>query len=376
MSINLATRPGPVVNKPEYILVKTPDRDWGDAPDNIPSGIFYRTISASNGASHLYSRELYLGSLIDLEGDGQPTATALGDDVLDNDDEDGVTSGGGLFNKLIAGNANAIEVEVNGNGYLQAWVDFDINGDWDGAGEQVFVNTPVTDGTNYLSIVVPPTATLGDTYVRFRLASQTGLEYYGDADDGEVEDYLVEIREEQLDFGDAPDGGGANYSTLLPQGARHFISNNIYLGFLRNPPDAEPDGQPNTSAVGDDGNGIDDEDGVPGPIVLTAGAFNTVTVHTVGQGILRMWVDLNNNDQWDDPGGERLLEMGLGTGTHNLNVWVPGGAVAGKTFARFRYSNDRELSYYGAGGDGEVEDYLIVIVSQADLDFGDAPDSY
>jgi hypothetical protein len=73
-----------------------------------------------------------------------------------------------------------------------------------------------------------------------------------------VEDYRVGIAE-PMDFGDAPTN---NYPTLLSQNAaRHRLVANSRLGAVI---DSEPDGQPNTSATGDDINpsNADDEDGV------------------------------------------------------------------------------------------------------------------
>ena len=58
-----------------------PPTDFGDAPDPT-----YPTLLASGGASHQITG-LFLGAAVDGEPDGQPDATATGDD-LNNDDED------------------------------------------------------------------------------------------------------------------------------------------------------------------------------------------------------------------------------------------------------------------------------------------------
>ena len=60
--------------------------DFGDAPSP------YATIRADDGARHVLAGPT-LGSLRDLEADGQPTAAADGDDTDATDDEDGVTFG-------------------------------------------------------------------------------------------------------------------------------------------------------------------------------------------------------------------------------------------------------------------------------------------
>jgi uncharacterized repeat protein (TIGR01451 family)/CSLREA domain-containing protein len=160
--------------------------DFGDAPD--PG---YPTLLASDGARHTIGGGLYLGSSIDGEADGQPSALADGDDLDGTDDEDGVvfTSGLGL------GLGAYLEVEASAAGLLNAWVDFNADGDWTDAGEQIFTDLPVVAGINSLSFSVPAAGTIGPTGARFRIDSSGGLSPTGAASDGEVEDYLVEIIE-------------------------------------------------------------------------------------------------------------------------------------------------------------------------------------
>lgn len=59
--------------------------DFGDAPDPT-----YPTIMAQNGARHTIDPDVYLGTRIDGESNGQPAANAEGDDNDGMDDEDGV----------------------------------------------------------------------------------------------------------------------------------------------------------------------------------------------------------------------------------------------------------------------------------------------
>jgi uncharacterized repeat protein (TIGR01451 family) len=160
--------------------------DYGDAPD--PS---YPTLSASNGARHPFDGVLYLGSTVDGESDGQPTASSDGDDLDGSDDEDGVT----FTSALRLGLEATVDVIASAPGLLNAWIDFNFDGDWADAGEQVFTDEPLATGVNALSISVPPGATLGTTFGRYRLDSLGGLSFDGIASDGEVEDYMVEIVE-------------------------------------------------------------------------------------------------------------------------------------------------------------------------------------
>lgn len=157
--------------------------DFGDAPD--PG---YPTLLPF-GANHKMGSGLKLGNQIDPEPDGLPDPFSLGDDNSANDDEDGVK----FLNSLVPGENANIEVLVTGNGFLNGWVDFDGNGSWLEAGEQVLVDVPVAAGTVSYAFAVPPAAVPGATFTRFRLSSVQGLGFEGAAPDGEVEDYEVFI---------------------------------------------------------------------------------------------------------------------------------------------------------------------------------------
>jgi hypothetical protein len=158
--------------------------DWGDAPDPT-----YPTLAASTGASHTTGGGLTLGAAVDDEADGQPTAAADGDDVNGVDDEDGV-----VFATPLTQGANAtLNITASGVGLIDAWIDFNADGDWGDAGEQIFASQAVGGGLNAIDIPVPAGATVGATFARFRISSAGGLAVTGLAADGEVEDYQVTI---------------------------------------------------------------------------------------------------------------------------------------------------------------------------------------
>ena len=145
--------------------------DWGDAPD-AP----YPTLSASTGASHVIMQGMMLGTTIDAEPDGQPDPAALGDDNngTTGDDEDGVT----FVSNLYPGNMARIDVTVadpTGTAFLNAWIDYNGNGVWE-ASEQIATDMPVVTDVNKLYPNVPTTAGIGQTFARFRLSTQSGLE--------------------------------------------------------------------------------------------------------------------------------------------------------------------------------------------------------
>ena len=164
--------------------------DFGDAPElvaGLPAR--YPTRLADDGARHKIRNGMHLGAGIDAEGDGQPEAAAAGDDLAGGDDEDGV-----VFDLPIrAGLLASIDVTASTAGLLNAWLDFNADGDWVDAGEQIFSDKPLVPGVNTFTVLVPPAATAGPTFARFRFDSAGGLAPTGLAGDGEVEDYLVEI---------------------------------------------------------------------------------------------------------------------------------------------------------------------------------------
>ena len=84
---------------------------------------------------------------------------------------------------------------MNGQGYLQAWFDFNGDGDFDDAGEQVGKDLNGSTGTVTVSVSVPADAKIGQTYARFRYSTEQGIGSTGKAKDGEVEDVMFEIKE-------------------------------------------------------------------------------------------------------------------------------------------------------------------------------------
>jgi len=155
-----------------------PSMDFGDAPD--PD---YPTWLASNGARHTVVSNVLLGKTIDTEADALSNKTATGDS------DDGVT----FTSALQPGWMASVTVSASTQGYLNGWIDFDDNGSFADAGEQVFVDTLLSGGANELTFEVPSNALSGTTFARFRFNSRGLLSYDGLASDGEVEDCTVEI---------------------------------------------------------------------------------------------------------------------------------------------------------------------------------------
>lgn len=197
-----------------------------------------------------------------------------------------------------------------------------------------------------------------------------------------------------MDYGDLPEAYG---TTLFGKdGARHkpllclaladegngeqFCD--VWLGLIR---DAEYDGNPHSTAVGDDTHNTNDEDGVVRGASWSGGTGAiTVTVSGGSPACLTAWVDyfdLANQDFGFDhqftesftynsqPYSERVIDNEyLEVGTHGLNFNLPLDFANVTVFARFRlvpavwngenYHCDRAaVEPNGLEEGGEVEDY-------------------
>lgn len=197
-----------------YLVV---DFDFGDAPTASQSGFAstYPTTLLNDGTRHVINN-LFLGQAVDADPDGQPDAAA-GQDTTGGDDNSGAADEDGVFvaASIVAGSGvttrSSFGITSSGTGKLDAWLDFNQNGDWDDSGEQIFTSVDVEAGVNLLSLDVPAGAIPGNTGARFRLSSAGGLAPTGEAPDGEVEDYIVTI----LD-GDAAGGVAVRIEPGVP----------------------------------------------------------------------------------------------------------------------------------------------------------------
>ncbi|MCA9217934.1 MAG: tandem-95 repeat protein [Planctomycetales bacterium] len=153
--------------------------DFGDAPDPT-----YSTLLGSDGARHVLVPNVHLGTAINDELDGRPSVGADGDTG-----DDGVT----FATSIVRGGRVPITVNASTNGFLDAWVDFNRDGQFDAVTEKVFNSVALTPSFNALRLNVPSTADLGETYARFRFSTIGNLSPTGRAPNGEVEDYRIEI---------------------------------------------------------------------------------------------------------------------------------------------------------------------------------------
>lgn len=171
----------------EQSCVPSSYRDYGDAPATYGS------------PAHSISSTVKMGVLVDADTQSSPTLTADGDDKLASDDEDGVI----LPSKWVAQMPASLSINVTGSGgYLNAWIDWNRDGDFYDVDEQVITaladnavgDTNTAMGTITVTITPPLGLGGGVSYARFRWSTTPNLDASaGIATNGEVEDYSVNL---------------------------------------------------------------------------------------------------------------------------------------------------------------------------------------
>lgn len=179
--------------------------DFGDAP------------ASYNDAQHvIVAGAPYIGVLFgDAEGGTQSNAAATGDNINNIDDEDGVTfsspAGGGDDIRATITVTNPLGGPVT----LCGWMDVNVNGDFNDAGEML-CNTATNPSTTFSWLV--SATTTQDYYTRFRVctvAADCNVPA-SVASDGEVEDYRITYSPTAVTI------GSVNLETT---GATEFLTN-------------------------------------------------------------------------------------------------------------------------------------------------------
>lgn len=182
----------------EFVVCSFP-YDLSDAPINgvSPNGV---SVNAYGEAAHAIQAGVYMGaSLPDNEFEPQTSALADGDDNDGNNDDDGITG----LESLVRSKTTTLTASVSGaGGYLQAWIDFDGNGQFDSA-EQIASDIQdggaldtdgLVNGQIAFEVQVPKAAIVEKTFARFRWSTSSGLDAVTSAGDGEVEDYQLSVQ--------------------------------------------------------------------------------------------------------------------------------------------------------------------------------------
>src|SRR5262249_34987094 len=138
----LANSTDPATLGQTFFTISLQQMDFGSAPAPYP------TTLAQNGARHIISNGLFLGSGVTASPDGVPSATA----------DNGLAGDGVVFNTpLVPGTTATITVTVSKASFLDGWVDFNGNGSWADSGDQVFASKALVAGANVLTFTVPST---------------------------------------------------------------------------------------------------------------------------------------------------------------------------------------------------------------------------
>lgn len=176
--------------------------DFGDAPESILVGGIersYPTKLASDGARHqVVVGAPRLGTVAaDPEADAFPVATASGDDLVGFDDEDGLNAVDITLTPGASMQGVNLTHDAGSNGaFLNAWIDLNMDGDWNDSGEQILDDVVLAAGvslTSLAGVTVPTDLTPGTTFLRARISTDAGLGATGAATDGEVEDFALVV---------------------------------------------------------------------------------------------------------------------------------------------------------------------------------------
>jgi len=163
--------------------------DFGDLPSK------YSTKLENNGARHslptYQTPSIYLGSSVTNESDGKPS---IGANLDDGDDGIRVLNRTLQDKQIEAGKSYTLNIECAGAGYLNGWIDFNGDGDFNDSKEHIADNVFCSGGNLNLDISIPNSSKDITTYARFRYSTQKDLSPFGVAEDGEVEDYRVYIK--------------------------------------------------------------------------------------------------------------------------------------------------------------------------------------
>ncbi|WP_299625023.1 GEVED domain-containing protein, partial [uncultured Tenacibaculum sp.] len=181
--------------------------DYGDAPESYGTVL---VASGVGGPRHLINNydevnntsSLSLGSTVDSETDGFDSL-AIGDNNDGINDEDALVLVPDIDLNSSSYTLNIPYVNTTGSdATIYAWIDFDGNGIFDDNEE--FISTTTSSGSSTASLTwsYPGDITIGTTYMRLRITSDTLTDAasggsddraLGVATDGEVEDYQIEI---------------------------------------------------------------------------------------------------------------------------------------------------------------------------------------
>jgi len=260
---------------------------------------------------------LYLGTVLpdvdtgEWHDDLDDNLNGNDDDLSGVDDEEGVT----FTNPLVKGKSTTFNITVTNsvgvNSYINAWIDWNGDGDFIDSGEQIITEQVVSGSVVVpVNIAVPLTATSSTSYTRFRICSTAGdcNTYSGVAKDGEVEDYQAIIIADN-------DSDGVADATDLDD------DNDGILDTVEGTGDTDGDGIIDKFDLDSDGDGIPDNVEAQATNSYTApGTFTDTNTDGVNDiyagGLTPVNTDGTDNPDYldtdsDNQGGDDTTEAGL-----------------------------------------------------------------
>ena len=163
--------------------------DLGFAPSDL-----YPTSLAQDGARHLVKSHLFLGSGISSEASVRGEAQEANDGVRLK----GAIQSGALVEAVF---------EPSAAGFVSLWIDMNHDGDWNDHGELILSERLEQAGRAVIPVRLPVSGFSGETYARARFSTRPVPLPYGLAQDGEVEDFVVDLRERPRGIADEFDIG-------------------------------------------------------------------------------------------------------------------------------------------------------------------------
>jgi hypothetical protein len=195
-----------------------------------------------------------------------------------------------FLDPLVPGNTVRIQIVASQAGRIDAWMDLNLDGDWNDSGEKVLVSHDVAAGVNTVNVAIPEVTPEGVTYARFRLSREGGLAATGLALNGEVEDYRVVIVSEAPWYNASRPVDVNRDGLVVPMDALLVINelnNHVFsdraTGLLPNPPQA-PHLPANEGFVDTDGDGYVS----PRDALLVINELNAPTLPVVPQPVRRL----------------------------------------------------------------------------------------
>lgn len=136
----------------------------------------------------------------------------------------------------------------------------------------------------------------------------------------------------------------------------------VFVQGQSDPLDAELDGGAAPQAIGDDGDGNDDEDGVRFLCCMEPGGTAGMEIDASAAGFVNAWIDFDGDGVWGYGNEQILTDHAVAAGWNEIVYDIPTGAEIPRTYARVRFTSYDTVGSLGVTGqadDGEVEDYWV-----------------